>query len=144
MSRNQALNSKFDTTGRQSGEVTAALSIIDQPSAIEAYKRIQAVECSAVAAATARETAVKAAAQAAVELEVIRKHVRMLNAACVNICGIRGVVSAEYFTVVDRGDDAGLALRLEPEIRSVPGYGPALADGLAQLLGSLTAAEATS
>ena len=53
MSRNQALNSKFDTTGRQSGEVTAALSIIDQPSAIEAYKRIQAVECSAVAAATA-------------------------------------------------------------------------------------------
>lgn len=144
MSRNQALNSKFDTTGRQSGEVTAALSIIDQPSAIEAYKRIQAVECSAVAAATARETAVKAAAQAAVELEVIRKHVRLLNAACVNICGIRGVVSAEYFTVVDRGDDAGLALRLEPEIRSVPGYGPALADGLAQLLGNLTAAEAAS
>ncbi|MDP3237100.1 MAG: hypothetical protein Q8N26_30205 [Myxococcales bacterium] len=48
--------------------------------------------------------------------------------------GIRGVVSAEYFTVVDRGDDAGLALRLEP----------ALADGLAQLLGNLTAAEAAS
>lgn len=49
--------------------------------------------------------------------------------------------SAEYFTVVDRGDDAGLARRLEPEMRRVNGYGPSLADGLAHLLRDLTAAE---
>lgn len=143
MSRNQALNSKFDSTGRRSGEVTAALSAIDEPAATEAYNRIQVVESNAVTAATAKEASVKVATVAAAELEVVRKHVRMLNSACINICAIRGVVSAEYFTVVDRGDDAGLALRLEPEIRSVPGYGPALADGLAHLLRDLSAAEAT-
>lgn len=53
MSRSQKTNRKFDSTSRQSGEVTAALSVIDEPSAIEAYNRIQAIETRAVAAATA-------------------------------------------------------------------------------------------
>lgn len=144
MSRNQKINTKFDTSSKQSGEVTALLSEISEPSAIEAYNRIQALEANAVSAATAQQAAKNVADEAAAERDVIRKHVTMLNAACVNICGIQGVVSAEYFTIVDRGDAAGLARRLEPEIRRVPNYGPPLADALVLLLRDLTAADVVS
>lgn len=41
-----------------------------------------------------------------------------------------------------KGDDAGLARRLEAEIRRVAGYGSGLADALAQLVRELQAAEA--
>ncbi len=144
MSRTQKTNTKFDSISRQSGEVTALLAGIDEPAATEAYNRIQAIETHAVTSATAQQAAMKVADEAATELEVLSKHVRMLNVACVNICGIRGVVSTEYFTVVDRGDEAGLARRLEPEIRRVPKYGPPLADALAHLLRELSAADVAS
>lgn len=41
----------------------------------------------------------------------------------------------------DRGGDAGLARRLEPEMRRVSGFGPPLADGLAHMLRDFDAAE---
>jgi hypothetical protein len=141
MSFNQAVSAKFDSTSRQSAEVTAALASVTTPAAIEAYERIQAIEASAVKTANLHLVASRAAQEAAKTYETLRKHVRLLNAACVNVCAIRGIVSAEYFTVVDRGDDAGLARRLEPEMRRVPGFGPPLADGLAHLLRDLVAAE---
>lgn len=141
MSRNQAVNLKFDNSSRLSGEVTAALSALDAPAAIDAYNRIQALETQAVVAATAQQSAVKAADETSAELDVLQKHLRMLNVAAINICTIRGIVSAEYFTVVDRGDEEGLARRLEPEIRRVPNYGPPLADAYAHMLRDLKAAE---
>lgn len=144
MSRNQAVNLKFDNISRLSGEVTAALSGLDAPSAVEAYSRIQALETCAVSAATAQLAAVKVADEAAAENDVLHKHLRMLNTAAFNICAIRGIVAADYFGVVDRGDEEGLARRLEPEIRRVPNYGPPLADAYAHMLRDLTAADAAS
>lgn len=142
MSRNQVISSKFSSTSKQSGEVTAALSSLAAATAKEAYTRIQDLEAQAVAAATAEQVAVADAERAAAAFDAARKQVRLLNAACVDICAVEEIVSAEHFTVMDKGDDAGLARRLEPEIRRVAGYGSGLADALAQLVRELQAAEA--
>ena len=60
MARNQVVGTKFITLSKKSGEVTAALSALDATSAKDAYSRIQAIEASTVAAATAEQTAVAA------------------------------------------------------------------------------------
>lgn len=135
------ISTKFESTSKQSAEVTAALAEFETPAAVEAYDRLQASETITVRAATAKQTAARVADEANTAFETLRKNVRLLNAACVNICELRGIVSAEYFTVVDRGDDAGLARRLEPEMRRVSGFGPPLADGLAHMLRDFDAAE---
>ena len=141
MSSNIDVSTKFQSASKQSAEVTAALAEFETPAAVEAYDRLQASETVTVRAATAKQSAARVADEANTAFETLRKNVRLLNAACVNICELRGIVSAEYFTVVDRGDDAGLARRLEPEMRRVPGFGPPLADGLAHMLRDLAAAE---
>lgn len=141
MSTIKDISTKFESTSRQSAEVTAALAGFNTPNAVEAYERLQAIESATVKAATAKQNAARIAEETTTAYETLRKNVRLLNTACVNICEIRGIVSAEYFTVVDRGDDAGLARRLEPEMRRVPGFGPPLADGLAHMLRDLAAAE---
>lgn len=141
MSRSHDVSTKFTSISKLSGEVTASLSGLDSPAAIEAYSRIQVLEADAVKAATTQQVTTAAAKNAIEKLDAARKQVRLLNAACVDICQVQGIVSAEYFTVVDKGDDAGLAKRLEPEIRHVPGYGPALADTVAHLVRDLHAAE---
>ncbi|MBM4784338.1 MAG: hypothetical protein GQE15_42265 [Archangiaceae bacterium] len=144
MSWTRDISVKFESTSRQSAEVTAALTAFKTPAAVEMYARIQAAESEAVRAATSKQSAARIAAEATRAYETLRKNVRLLNVACVNVCEIRGIVSGEYFTVVDRGDEAGLARRLEPEMRRVPGYGPPLADGLAHMLRDLTTAETVS
>jgi hypothetical protein len=67
--------------------------------------------------------------------------VRGLATWTLDIGEVEGVVSAEHFTVMDKGDDAGLARRLEPEIRRVPGYGAAFADAMVHILRELSTAE---
>lgn len=141
MSTNKDISTKFESTTRQSAEVSAALAGFNTPNAVEAYERIQASESATVKAATTKLTATRIADETTTAYEMLRKDVRLLNTACVNICEIRGVVAAEFFTVVDRGDDAGLGRRLEPEMRRVTGFGPPLADGLAHMLRDLGAAE---
>ncbi|MER2561071.1 MAG: hypothetical protein ABTQ32_10145 [Myxococcaceae bacterium] len=141
MSSNIDISAKFESTSKQSATVTAALAGYNTPAAVEAYDRLQASETITVKAATAKQNAARLADETTITYETLRKNVRLLNTACVNICEIRGIVSAEYFTVVDRGDDAGLARRLEPEMRRVNGFGPPLADGLAHMLRDLAAAE---
>lgn len=141
MSRNQIVSTKFTSISKQSGEVTAALSVLDAPAAKEAYSRIQASEAAAVGAASAEQIAVEASNRAAAALDAARKQVRLLNAACVDICAVQNIVSAQHFTIMDKGDDAGLARRLEPEIRRVPSYGPGLADALNHLVRDLATAE---
>ncbi len=142
MSKNQQVSSKFSTASRQSGVVTAALSGLEAPSAVEVYGRIQILEAAAVTAATTQQAAQAALATAIAQLDDARIHLRLINAACVNICAVRGIVSAEHFTVIDKGDEPGLGRRLEPEIRRVPGYGPGLADALHHLVQHVESAEA--
>lgn len=141
MSSIQSVTTKFQSSSRQSAEVSSALAEFNTPAAVEAYERIQAIESAVVKAAIIKQTATRLSDDTSTAYETLRKNVRLLNAACVNICEIRGIVSAEYFTVVDRGDDAGLGRRLEPEMRRVSGFGPPLADGLAHMLRELNAAE---
>ncbi len=142
MSRNQKVNTKFTTISKLSGEVTAALTPLDSPSAKDAYNRIQDIEASTVAAATAEQAAVTASNNADSVLDAARTQLRLLNTACINICAVQKIVSAQHFTIMDKGDDAGLARRLEPEIRRVPRYGAGLADALHHLLQDLEVAEA--
>lgn len=144
MTTNQNVRTKFDSTTRQSAEVSSALAGLDEPMATEVYERIQAVEADAVNAVTTKRAAQLVADETAAELAVLTRHLRLLNVACLNVCSIRGVVTAEYFAVIDRGDEAGLARRLEPEVRRVPSYGAPLADALAKLLIDLTAATLSS
>ena len=142
MARNQVVGTKFITLSKKSGEVTAALSALDATSAKDAYSRIQAIEASTVAAATAEQTAVAASNTADAAVDAARKQLKLLNAACVDICAVQNIVSAQHFTIMDKGDDAGLACRLEPEIRRVPHYGAGLADALTHLMRNLADAEA--
>ena len=141
MSRNQKVSTKFTSISKLSGDVTAALAPLDSPSARDAYDRIQAIEASSVAAATAEQAAIDASTSADAAVEAARKQLRLLNAACVDICAVQNIVSAQHFTIMDKGDDAGLARRLEPELRRVPHYGAGLADALHHLLHNLGAAE---
>ena len=141
MSRNQNISTKFTSISKQSGDVTAALSELEAPSAKDAYSRIQTIEASSVAAATAEQNAVTARERADAAAEAVRKNLRLLNAACVDICAVQNIVSAHHFTIMDKGDDAGLARRLEPEVRRVPGYGSGLADAVNHVVRDLDAAE---
>lgn len=141
MSRNQKVSTKFTNLSKLSGDVTAALAPLDSPSARDAYARIQAIEASSVAAATAEQAAIDASDTANEAVEAARKQLKLLNAACVDICAVQNIVSAQHFTIMDKGDDAGLARRLEPELRRVPHYGAGLADALHHLLHNLGAAE---
>lgn len=141
MSATKDVKTKFESTTRQAADVTAALAGVKTPDASETYDRIQAFEAATVSATIAKQEAARTAQEATAAYQTLRRYVRLINNACVNICEVHGVVSAEYFAVVDRGDDPGLARRLEPEIRRVSGFGPPLADSLAHLLGELTSAE---
>jgi hypothetical protein len=144
MSRNQMISRSFLYISKLSGEVTAALSGIDAPSAKEAYARIQTLEADTVAAATAEQTAVECAERLRARVAGLRRQLRLFNSACLDICEAEGVVSAEFFAVMDKGDDLGLAQRLEPEIRRVPGYGASFADAMVHLLRELSHAEAAA
>ncbi len=137
-------SSKFENTSRLSAEITAALAEFNTPNAVEAYERIQLLETSAVNAAAANRDAFEVAQEATGKYDAVRRKVRLLNDACVNLCEIRGVTVAEYYTVLDSGDDAGLARRLEPEIRRLSGFGPPLADDLAHILRELAKVETTA
>jgi hypothetical protein len=141
MSRNQKVNRKFNAVSRLSGEVTALLSGMSQLPATEAYKRIQASETAALAAATSEMAAAARLEESTSTHGALRKQVRQFNAACMDICRVQGIVSAEHFAVIDKGDDAGMARRLEPVIRTVPRFGPGLADSLKYLVDDLEVAQ---
>lgn len=142
MARSQVISTKFTSLSKLSGEVTAALAALDATSAKDAYDRIQTIEAATIAAATGEQAAVAASNTAAAAVDAARKQLRLLNAACVDICAVQNIVSAQHFTIMDKGDDAGLARRLEPEIRRVPSYGPGLADALNHLVRGLSDREA--
>lgn len=142
MARSQVISTKFTSLSKLSGEVTAALAALDATSAKDAYDRIQTIEAATIAAATGEQAAVAASNTAATAVDAARKQLRLLNAACVDICAVQNIVSAQHFTIMDKGDDAGLARRLEPEIRRVPSYGPGLADALNHLVRGLSDREA--
>lgn len=144
MARNQIISAKFTSVSKQSGVVTEALSKLDAPSAKDAYDRIQTIEATSVSAATSEQAATTARDSAKAIEDTARVQLRLLNTACINICAVQKIVSAQHFTIMDKGDEAGLARRLEPEIRRVPRYGAGLADALHHLLQDLEAAEAES
>jgi hypothetical protein len=122
MSTNK-MTERYLTLTKKTAEVSRRLRADGGSAGLELSRQIQAAETVAAAKGAKLDDTKTLSRAARREMVLAMKSLRVVNRSVCGLCVAHGVEGAAMFRSLDRGNEPGLAIRLEIAARSVPALG---------------------